>query len=390
MGHERVGHTLQPTALVNEAYLKLIDIRQVKWQDRAHFFAMSSRVMRRVLVDCARARGYQKRGAGAQKVTLDEERVGSAEQPADVLALDDALETLAAIDPRKGQVVEMRYFGGLSIEETAEALGVSVRTVKRDWTMAKLWLRKSSRKPGIRSHQMTPERWQQVEEIVHAALSRGESERPAFLVHACAGDLALRREVESLLAQQASAAGFLDAPAAAAVVPMVSDAGASLLTGRRLGAYHVHERIGVGGMGEVYRARDTKLGPRRRDQDPAAAFTSDPDRLARFEREARVLASLNHPHIGAIYGLEDADGVRALVLELVDGETLADRIARGPIPVCGHADHCATDRGRARRGAREGIVHRDLKPANIKVTPDGVVKVLDFGLAKRRAARPYV
>jgi RNA polymerase sigma factor (TIGR02999 family) len=148
MGHERVGHTLQPTALVNEAYLKLIDIRQVQWQDRAHFFAMSSRVMRRVLVDCARARGYQKRGAGAQKVTLDEGRVGSAQPAADILALDEALDALAAIDRRKGQVVEMRYFGGLSIEETAEALGVSVRTVKRDWTMAKLWLRRELKKTG--------------------------------------------------------------------------------------------------------------------------------------------------------------------------------------------------------------------------------------------------
>ena len=146
MGHEHAGHTLQPTALVNEAYLRLIDVRRVQWQDRAHFFAMSSRVMRRVLVDSARARGYQKRGAGAQKVTLDEERVGTAQPAADVVALDEAIEGLSVIDPRKGQVVEMRYFGGLSIEETAEALGVSVRTVKRDWTMAKLWLRRELKK----------------------------------------------------------------------------------------------------------------------------------------------------------------------------------------------------------------------------------------------------
>jgi RNA polymerase sigma-70 factor (ECF subfamily) len=146
MGHERVSNTLQPTALVNEAYLRLIDIRQVQWQDRAHFFAMSSRVMRRVLVDAARARGYQKRGAGAHKVTLDEGRAGTTERPADVVALDDALNALAAVDERKSQVVEMRYFGGLSIEETAEALGISVRTVKRDWTMAKLWLLRELKK----------------------------------------------------------------------------------------------------------------------------------------------------------------------------------------------------------------------------------------------------
>jgi RNA polymerase sigma factor (TIGR02999 family) len=146
MGHERHGHTLQPTALVNEAYLKLVDVRQIQWQDRAHFFAMSSRVMRRVLVDAARARGYQKRGGGAQQVTLDEGRVGAKQPAADVVALDDALTALAAIDPRKSQVVEMRYFGGLSIEETAEALGTSPRTVKRDWTMAKLWLARELKK----------------------------------------------------------------------------------------------------------------------------------------------------------------------------------------------------------------------------------------------------
>ena len=149
MGHERDGHTLQPTALVNEAYLKLIDIRHVQWQDRAHFFAMSSRVMRRVLVDAARARASQTRGAGAHRVTLDEGRVGAPEPSADVVALDDALTALAAIDERKSQVVEMRYFGGLSIEEAAEALDVSVRTVKRDWTMAKLWLVRELKKSGF-------------------------------------------------------------------------------------------------------------------------------------------------------------------------------------------------------------------------------------------------
>ncbi len=229
---------------------------------------------------------------------------------------------------------------------------------------------------------MTPERWRQVEEIFHAALSRAESDREAFLVHMCAGDLALRREVESLLAQQASEAGFLDDPAVAAATHMVSDAGASLVIGRRLGAYQVRERIGVSGMGEVYRARDTRLGRDVAIKILPRLFTSDPDRLARFEREARVLASLNHPHIGAIYGLEDADGMRALVLELVDGETLADRIAHGPIPVT-DALTIARQIAEALDAAHEkGIIHRDLKPANIKMTPEGVVKVLDFGLAR--------
>ena len=228
---------------------------------------------------------------------------------------------------------------------------------------------------------MTPERWRQVEEIVHAALSRGESERPAFLAQKCAGDEALRGEVESLLAQQASATGFLEDPLVAGAL-LAGETGASILTGRRLGGYEIHARIGVGGMGEVYRARDTKLGRDVAIKILPSAFSSVPDRLARFDREARVLASLNHPHIAAIYGLEDADGVPALVLELVDGETLADRIARGPVRL-NEALTLARQIADALEAAHEkGIIHRDLKPANVKITSDGVVKVLDFGLAR--------
>ncbi len=233
---------------------------------------------------------------------------------------------------------------------------------------------------------MTPERWRQVEEMFHAALTRSERDRAAFLADACAGDEALLREVNSLLAQHVSNGGLLDGSAAATAAPLVSDIGASKLTGRRIGGYEVHARIGAGGMGEVYRARDTKL---RRDvaiKILPPHFTSDPERLARFEREARMLASLNHPHIGAIYGLEDADGVRALVLELVDGETLADRIARGPIPLHDTLSIARQIADALEAAHEKGIIHRDLKPANIKITPDGVVKVLDFGLAKAASA----
>jgi RNA polymerase sigma-70 factor, ECF subfamily len=139
MANERTAHTLQATALVNEAYMRLVDIHKVQWQNRAHFFAMSARLMRRILVDSARSRKYQKRGAGAQKVSLDE-RLMVAEPGRDLVALDDALEQLAKVDERKSKVVEMRFFGGLSVEETAEALGVSVDTVMRDWKLAKAWL----------------------------------------------------------------------------------------------------------------------------------------------------------------------------------------------------------------------------------------------------------
>ena len=140
MAHERAEHTLQATALVNEAYVRLVDIRQVKWQNRAHFFAMSARLMRRILVDFARSRRYQKRGGGAQQVSLQESMVVSPEPGADLVRLDEALTALAAVDERKAQVVEMRFFGGLSVEETAEALHVSRDTVIRDWKVAKAWL----------------------------------------------------------------------------------------------------------------------------------------------------------------------------------------------------------------------------------------------------------
>ena len=160
----------------------------------------------------------------------------------------------------------------------------------------------------------------------------------------------------------------------------------ALLPGTRIGPYEIAAQIGVGGMGEVYRAHDTKLGRDVAIKILRSHFTSDPDRLARFEREARVLASLNHPHIGAIYGLEDAEGVRALVLELVPGETLAERIARGPIPL-NDALTIARQIVDALDSAHErGIVHRDLKPANIKITPGRTAKVLDFGLAKAMAS----
>jgi len=140
MRGERAGHTLQATALVNEAYVRLVDTRQVRWQDRTHFLAMSARLMRRVLVDHARARLYQKRGGGALKVTLTDGLAGSDEQPQDVIALHDALDALAKFDERKSRVVELRFFGGLTVEETAHVLGVSADTIMREWKLAKAWL----------------------------------------------------------------------------------------------------------------------------------------------------------------------------------------------------------------------------------------------------------
>jgi RNA polymerase sigma factor (TIGR02999 family) len=145
MTQERSGQILQTTAIVNEIYLQLIDLRGVSWRDRAHFFALSSRLIRRVLIDAARSKASLKRGAGSPHVALDENLLVSTEPPADIVALDEALTALAGIDPRKSQVVELRFFGGLGIEETAEVLKVSPETVKRDWKLAKAWLRRELR-----------------------------------------------------------------------------------------------------------------------------------------------------------------------------------------------------------------------------------------------------
>jgi RNA polymerase sigma factor (TIGR02999 family) len=140
MARERPGHTLQTTALVNEVYLRLVDVNAVSWQDRAHFFAIAARMMRRVLTDFARSRNYQKRGGGAVQVSLDEGLVVAPEKDSDILALNDALTQFAALYPRQSQVVELRFFGGLEVEEAAEALKISAVTVKRDWRFAKAWL----------------------------------------------------------------------------------------------------------------------------------------------------------------------------------------------------------------------------------------------------------
>jgi RNA polymerase sigma-70 factor, ECF subfamily len=151
MSQERDGHTLQTTALINELYLRLSDLKLIDWQNRAHFFALCARQMRRILTDQARARQSQKRGEGAKAVSLDDALVISPEPPADLVAVDDALNQLAKFDDRKSQVVTMRFFGGLSVEETAEVLKVSPETVARDWRLAKAWLMREL--SGNKSHE---------------------------------------------------------------------------------------------------------------------------------------------------------------------------------------------------------------------------------------------
>ena len=155
MRRERPGHTLQTTALVNEVYLRLVDHKSMRWQNRAHFYAVAAQAMRRILIDHARSRNYLKRGGDVKMIQLEEAATVVQKQAADLIALDDALSELAAIDPRKSKIVEMRYFGGMSVEETAEALDVSPVTVMRDWSTAKAWLLRAL-SPDERAKGMSP------------------------------------------------------------------------------------------------------------------------------------------------------------------------------------------------------------------------------------------
>jgi serine/threonine protein kinase len=179
---------------------------------------------------------------------------------------------------------------------------------------------------------VNPDRERAIERICQEALDRPRGERATFLAEACGGDEDLRREVERLLAQESAASAFLATPALAVAAHQIGHGGDALRAGQQIGSYTILSSLGAGGMGEVYRAKDTKLSRDVALKILPEAFAADSDRLSRFQREAQVLASLNHRNIGGIYGLEEANGVRALVLELVEGETLADRIARGPVP----------------------------------------------------------
>jgi Tol biopolymer transport system component len=223
----------------------------------------------------------------------------------------------------------------------------------------------------------------EVERICQAALDRPPVERDQFVLDVCRGDEALRREVASRLAYADAASRFLERPALDIAAQALAGHH-TLIAGQRIGAYVVTGCIGAGGMGEVYRARDSALGRDVAIKVLPAILTSDRERLARFEREARVLAALNHPNVATIHGIEPIDGGHALILEVVDGETLDERlVARGPLPSA-EALGIARQIADALEAAHEqGIVHRDLKPSNIKIRSDGLVKVLDFGLAKQ-------
>src|SRR5712691_7521435 len=229
---------------------------------------------------------------------------------------------------------------------------------------------------------MTPERWQHIDRLFHSALERVPEERASFLTEACGDDESVRSDVEALIAAHEQSGEFLDAPAYEIASGKLANDSAELAVGEALGHYKILGTLGTGGMGEVYLAQDSRLGRKVALKLLSATFTGDPERLRRFEQEARAASALNHPNILTIHEIGSENGLQFIATEFIDGETLRHRLRERPLHIS-DAVHIAVEVAEALTAAHaEGIVHRDVKPENIMLRRDGHVKVLDFGLAK--------
>ena len=229
---------------------------------------------------------------------------------------------------------------------------------------------------------MTPAQLQTIEEIFHAALDQKPDQIGAFLDTACEGDELLRRKVEALLASHQRAGSFIETSAAGIATRIIENGQADLLVGQTIGHYKISKRIGTGGMGEVYLATDITAGRKAALKLLPARFTGDAERLKRFQQEARAVVGLNHPNILTVYEIGEDHSTHYIASELIEGETLRQRLGRGRMELSEAVD-VAIQVASALAAAHEaGIVHRDIKPENIMLRPDGYVKVLDFGIAK--------
>ena len=407
---ESANRSFGATALVHEAYLRLVDQRAVRWQSRSHFFGVAAQAMRRILVDRARARHAAKRGGtNAKEVACPEWDVAQNPPSVDVLALDQALRRLEGIEPRWSRLVDLRFFAGLSIEETAAALDLSPATVKRDWSLARAWLYREIGTGGNESNRTTDgapnassdvrptgiaadlkqmsdrDDWARVRRILEDIVNQPAHERTAYLA-AQVGEPEIRREVESLLQAHDSAGNFLqsasllwpDAPA----LPFTT---APLEPGTRVNSFEIVRPVGAGGMGQVYCARDSRLDRTVALKIIAPDLADAPANRERFEREARAISKLTHPHICVLYDIGTADlphcgQCQFLVMELVEGETLRQRLHAGAVPLNQSLRYAIQIAEALAAAHSHKIVHGDLNPANIMLTKSGV-KLLDFGLA---------
>ncbi|HEX5965535.1 MAG TPA: protein kinase, partial [Pyrinomonadaceae bacterium] len=235
---------------------------------------------------------------------------------------------------------------------------------------------------------MTPERWQQIKALLESAIEHDPPAREAFLDEACAGDPVLRREVDALLDSHARAGDFIELPAYAVMADSL--AASDLHSGSAVGPYQIINRLAAGGMGDIYLAEDSRLGRKVVLKALPTAFTKDPERVRRFQLEARAASALNHPNIITVYEIGQVDHLHYIAIEFIEGETLRQRLANGPLPI-NESLQIAINVATALLAAHEaGIVHRDIKPENIMVRADGVVKVLDFGLAKLTESKTMI
>lgn len=235
---------------------------------------------------------------------------------------------------------------------------------------------------------MNPERWQRIESLCQGALELDPRERTAFLERECAEDASLRREVEELLQHHGTAGHFIDSPAEEVVAKLIVGDRKRSWIGRRIRHYQVESLLGAGGMGEVYLAQDTVLGRNVALKLLPEQFTQDPERVRRFEKEARAASALNHPNIVVIHEIGRVDQTYYIATEFIEGETLRARLDRSPMDLRSALDVAAQVAGALSAAHAAGVVHCDIKPENIMIRPDGYVKVLDFGLAKLVRAHP--
>src|SRR5213595_3351400 len=235
---------------------------------------------------------------------------------------------------------------------------------------------------------MTPARFQTIEEIFLAALDQEQDQVSAFLDTACEGDAVLRREVEALLASDQRAGRFIETSSIGLATKVIQNQQADLLVGQTIGHYKISESIGTGGMGEVYLATDITAGRKAALKLLPMRFTGEPERLKRFQQEARAVVALNHPNILTVYEIGEDHSIHYIASELIEGETLRDRLTRGPMQLSEAVDVAIQVASALAAAHQAGIVHRDIKPENIMLRPDGYVKVLDFGIAK--LAEPQV
>ena len=234
---------------------------------------------------------------------------------------------------------------------------------------------------------MTPDRWQQIRQLFESASELDSSDRAAFLERSCAGDESLRRVIESLFSAEREIGDFIARPALEDAARLLETGPSGRMAGERLGHYRLHSLIGAGGMGEVYEAKDTRLGRKVAIKLLPAALSGDPERLRRFEQEARAISMLNHPNILTIHDLGEYHGVPYIVMELLEGGTLREWIKKGNLELSRAMEFGFQATAGLAAAHERGIVHRDLKPENIFITRDGRLKLLDFGLAKLRPAR---